>query len=99
ESTCDDNLGADAVRGGGKQRPLVRGEGRGVVKARKGADAAKHLGAVGTRDGRFHQLNGAVPRRRVHPCRGIRDALVRHAEITACWLSKSCRASSGGSIG
>ena len=56
----DRDLGADAVGGGGEQRPLVAGERGGVEEAGEAAEAADHLGAAGLLDPDLHQLDGLV---------------------------------------
>ena len=56
----DRDLGADAVGGGGEQRPVVALQRGGVEEAGEAAEAADHLGAAGLLDPALHQLDGPV---------------------------------------
>jgi hypothetical protein len=58
----DVDLGADAVRGGGEQGPLVVLQGGGVEEAGEAAEAAEDLGALGLLHPLLHQFDGAVAR-------------------------------------
>ena len=56
----DGDLGADAVGGGGEQRPLVRRQRARVEQAREATEAADHLGPAGLLDPDLHQVDGPV---------------------------------------
>ena len=73
ERLGDRHLGADAVGGGGQQRPVVGLERAGVEEPGEAADAADHLGTAGLLDPDLHQARrrGRRPRwRRRRPRSG-----------------------------
>ena len=75
----DRDLRADAVGAGREQRAAVARERGGVEEAGEAADAAEHLGAVGSATDALHQFDGEVACRGVDPGFGVRRALFSHA--------------------